>query len=53
MKRLCVILMILCSLYAADCRQRECGLPMMLDKYNIEQMQEKGFRLSVEDIYEY
>jgi hypothetical protein len=26
-------------------------LPMLLEKYNIEEMQEKGFRLSAEDIY--
>lgn len=27
-------------------------LPIMLKKYNIEQMQEKGFKLSAEDIYD-
>lgn len=52
MKKLILILSALC-LFGGYCRADEgMWIPMLLKKYNIEDMQKKGFKLTAEDIYD-
>lgn len=50
MKKVCIFLVV--SVYSLSVFADEgMWLPLLLEKYAIEDMQEKGFRLSAEDIY--
>ena len=47
------ILLCFCVIWCIVCCRAEEGMwiPMLLKKYNIEDMQKKGFKLTAEDIY--
>ncbi|MGF1586200.1 MAG: S46 family peptidase [Bacteroidales bacterium] len=51
MKRLSLFLFILFLFVPRISAVEGMWLPMLLEKYNIEEMQQKGFRLTAEDIY--
>jgi hypothetical protein len=46
MKRLCLFLFILILFIPCTSAGEGMWLPMLLEKYNIEEMQQKGFRLT-------
>ncbi len=52
-KRLSVLITAFCLLAAVQTKADEgMWIPMLLKKYNIEQMQKAGFKLTAEDIYD-
>lgn len=52
MKKWIPVLSVLC-LFAGYCKADEgMWIPMLLKKYNIEDMQRKGFKLTAEDVYD-
>jgi len=50
MKKLILVLISL-QLASASFAKEGMWIPLLLEKYNIEEMQEKGFKLTAEDIY--
>lgn len=52
MKRKALLLMLIAFMVRLDCKADEgMWIPMLLKKYNIEDMQKQGFKLTAEDIY--
>lgn len=52
MKRQVILLMLLAFVFQLNCKADEgMWIPMLLKKYNIEDMQKQGFKLTAEDIY--
>nr|WP_321411025.1 S46 family peptidase [uncultured Carboxylicivirga sp.] len=51
MRRILCVLMVLAFLLPQVKADEGMWIPMLLKKYNIEQMQEMGFKLTAEDIY--
>ncbi|MFN8241033.1 MAG: S46 family peptidase [Bacteroidales bacterium] len=53
MKRIVLSLMILVSVFLAPLSRADEGMwiPILIEKFNIKLMQEKGFKLTAEDIY--
>ncbi|MBI5010955.1 MAG: S46 family peptidase, partial [Bacteroidia bacterium] len=53
MKKMCLLLSVVFTLIFAPVLRADEGMwiPILIEKYNIKLMQEKGFKLSAEDIY--
>ncbi|MFW5835551.1 MAG: S46 family peptidase, partial [bacterium] len=52
MKRLFVLVVVFALTWSMALPGEGMWLPLLLEKYNIEEMQQKGFRLTAEDIYD-
>lgn len=52
MKRLFVLVVVFTLTWSMALPGEGMWLPLLLEKYNIEEMQQKGFRLTAEDIYD-
>ncbi len=50
MKRFLIVFLLLLSFVVTDAREG-MWIPALLDKYNIEEMQQMGFKLSADDVY--
>ncbi len=52
MKKLLLVFVIVTVFFSHLCAKEGMWIPMLLEKYNIEEMQQMGFKLTAQDVYD-